>query len=171
MKTFIYKLFILTAIFTFSACSSSDDSNDDMEKEQEKGQVSLRINGVGLSDVKVELLREGIQDLGDGRVRILARNNDGYRVTFTLPSPVEKVQYSIAEYNINNSNVSSVTVVGEGIFLSKAGGRLTISNIIENGDCVTYIGNFSIDYRRQDNSAGEINVQGTFEMPTEACDL
>lgn len=170
MKTFIYKLFILAAILTLSACSSSDDSNDEMEKEPEKGHVSLRINGVGLSDATAELTRESITDLGDGRVRIIARNSDGYRLTFTLPSPVEKVQYGIANYSINDSSVSSVTVVDEGIFLSKAGGRLTISNIVENGDCITYTGSLSIDYRRQNNASGEINVQGTFEMPTAACE-
>ncbi len=171
MKTFINKLLFFSIIISLISCSSSDDNNqEEMEKEPEKGHVSLRINGVGLNDATAELTRESISDLGDGRVRIIARNSDGYRLTFTLPSPVEKVQYGIANYNINDSSVSSVTVVDEGIFLSKAGGRLTISNIVENGDCITYTGSLSIDYRRQNNASGEINVQGTFEMPTEACD-
>lgn len=170
MKKLIYNLILCTAIISFTSCSNSDDGGSEMEQEPEKGHVSLRINGDGFSDQKAELFREGIQDLGDGRVRILARSTSGYRITITLSAPIEKLQYSIADYNINNSGVSSVTVPGSGIYLSKAGGRVTISDIVESGDCTTYKGSLSITYRRQDNSPGEISVQGSFEMPTEACD-
>lgn len=173
MKRPFYYLLIFTLMLGISACSSDSEGGgeEQMQEETGVGDISLRFNGSGLSDETAKLFRENIEELdGGASIRISVRNMAGYRFIYRFPLPIEKLQYSTIDYNINKDFSSSVTVPGTGIFLSKSGGRLTITDIIENGDCVTYKGNLSINYRRQDNSPGELNVQGSFELPNFACE-
>ncbi|GGD09083.1 hypothetical protein GCM10011368_08770 [Hyunsoonleella pacifica] len=167
MKKLIYSLFLLSFIITLTSCSNSDDSDSQMEQDPEKNFASITINGDGFADLKLELDIVDIIDVENNRVRLDVRNQEGYRITFTLPAPVEKKQYTMIVYNNTMDNISSMSIPGSGIFLSKAGGTLNINEIIEDGDCKIFKGSINVEYDRQDNTPGDITVVGSFEIPSE----
>ncbi|TBN06728.1 hypothetical protein EYD45_02265 [Hyunsoonleella flava] len=169
MKKLIYNVFLLTIFISFSACSNSDDGEEEIMDEQLNTIFStLTIDGAGFTNLKVDLNRADVITLED-RVRLDVRNDEGYRITFTLPLPIEQKQYTMTVYNNTKDHISSMSIPDSGIFLSKAGGTLDVEQIIENGDCVTYRGKLNVEYDRQDNSPGDITVTGDFEILSGTC--
>ncbi|MGC6430850.1 MAG: hypothetical protein ACON5F_07400 [Jejuia sp.] len=165
MKSFFFGLLVLVSLFITTSCSSSDgDTMQEQQQEQlEGGLANLTINGIGLNNFNVVVDRASLIDEDDS-VRIDITNNEGYRIIFTVAKPIIQKQYTMITYNNTMDNISSMSIPVEGIFLSKAGGTLTITNITTAGEGTTYLGNFNVDYDRQDNSPGDINVTGTFEI-------
>jgi hypothetical protein len=168
-KSIIYLSITVFISLLFFNCSS-DDSNSDTKNEPilGSGHYSLRINGDGLNDELYEMTRDTIDVSGNG-VRFSASDINSNFFNFKLPNPIETLQYSVIEYSIGAVNTSNITLSGNGIYLSEDG-TIIISNIITDGQCQTFIGTLNINYRRQDNNPGTINVQGTFEVPYYGCD-
>lgn len=168
MKKLIYNVLILSVFISVASCSNGDEDSEIMDDQLDPTFSSLTIDGAGFTNLKVDLNQVDIVEL-ENRVRLDVRNDEGYRITFTLPLPIEKKQYTMIVYNNTKDHISSMSIPDSGIFLSKAGGTLDIEQIIANGDCVTYKGKLNVQYDRQDNSPGDITVVGAFEIPSEAC--
>lgn len=168
MKKIIVLLSLVSLAFS---CSSSDDSNDDDgPMDPVIGHYTLRVNGNGYSDERFEMFRDSIEHNGNN-VKYRASDNNFNSLYISLPTPIEiNTQYSIAPYNINNTSVASLIISGDGIYLSEDG-NVFFNEIVMDDGCVNYSGNFSINYRRQDNTPGNINVQGSFDVPTYACEM
>lgn len=166
MKSFFFSLLLLMSLIVVTSCSSSDsDTMQEQQQEQlEGGSANLTINGIGLNNFNVVVDRASLIEDDDSSVRIDITNNEGYRIVFTVAKPILQQQYTMITYNNTMVNISSMSIPEEGIFLSKPGGTLTITNITTDGEETTYSGSFNVDYDRQDNSLGDINVTGTFEI-------
>jgi hypothetical protein len=164
MKKLILSITIL-ATMLFS-CSSSDDDDDNGNNPPNNtliGHYSLRINGDGLNDELFTFDRDTIEG-GNLGLKFTSSDNSSNSLFFALPNAQEGIQYSIAPYVNNTTSTSSIILSGNGVYLS-VDGNVFINEIETNGDCATYKGNFTINYRRQDNTPGNINVQGSFEVP------
>lgn len=151
---------------SFTSCSeSNNDTMEEPQEELESGSADLTINGVGFNNFKVTLTRANVIE-DEGSIRLDITNSEGYRIVFTVASPVLQQEYTMIDYNNTMDNISSMSIPEEGIFLSIAGGTLNITSITENGNATTYLASFNVDYDRQNNSPGNINVSGTFEIKT-----
>lgn len=167
MKKLVFTTFILaTLIFS---CSSSDDSDGGPQDPMLQGHYSLRVNGDGFNDELFTFDRDTIEG-GNLGVKFTSSDNSNNSLFFAIPSVNEGTQYSIAPYVSNTTSTSSMILSGSGIYLSEDG-NVFITEVIVDGNCATYVGSFSINYRRQDNTPGTINVQGSFDVPVASvCD-
>ncbi|WCO03139.1 hypothetical protein [Psychroserpens ponticola] len=156
--------FCLLSLSLFIFSCSSDDSNYDNDDKPKSGHYTLIVNGDGLTDKSFVFNRDNILG-GDLGLKFTSSDDPNNNLYFVLPPPIEIGNYEIMPYNINNTSVSSVSIMGNGIYLS-VDGSITLSEIATADTCVTnYIGTININYRRQDNAPGAINVQGTFDIP------
>tara|TARA_R110002033_G_scaffold59870_1_gene109764 strand:- start:250 stop:774 length:525 start_codon:yes stop_codon:yes gene_type:complete len=162
-------IYLTVCVFTlFVGCSKSDDADEETDKPKETGDISMRVNGEGFSDTTFEMFRETV-GASDGKIRFSAKDDDNNTIDFYLPDPVEKLQYSIAPYVFGNVQTSSVILNKKGIYLSKDGNAY-VTDITVNGQCKTYKGSININYRRQDNAPGALNIQGKFDISIDGCD-
>ncbi|WP_323788891.1 hypothetical protein [Psychroserpens sp.] len=168
MKKFMYCLLIFTSVLF--ACSSDDSTNDQMmDGDPQIFHYSLRVNGDGFNDELFSFYRDSIESSNIG-LKFTSRDNPNNSLYFVLPSPIDTFQYGIAPYVNGETSVSSIILQDNGIYLSQDG-NVFISEIITDGNCTTIKGSLNINYRRQDNAPGNINVQGSFEVPTSSiCD-
>lgn len=168
MKKFMYIAFICS--FGLFTCSSDDDNNSGrMDDDPQTFHYSLRVNGDGYSDELFEFFRDSVENSNIG-LKFTSRDNPNNSLYFVLPNPIETFQYGIAPYVNGETSVSSIILQGDGIYLSQDG-NVFISDIITDGNCTTIVGSLNINYRRQDNAPGNINVQCSFEVPTTSiCD-
>jgi len=171
----IYKIYKMKNLFymlcfglLLVACSSSDD-DDDMDDDTQNAHYSLIVNGDGLLNERFELSRDALEG-GDIGLKFTSSDNDNNFLYFVLPHPIEISQYNIDAYNINNASVSSINIIGSGIYLS-VDGTVTLTEVITGANCIdNYIGSLNINYRRQNDAPGSINVQGTFNVPLAHCE-
>lgn len=153
----------------FVSCSSNDDSNDDMDDNSLIGHYSLRVNGDGFDDELFIFDRDTIE-FGNLGIKHISSDTNSNSLFFAIPSSEANSQYTIIPYVNNTTNTSSVILSENGIYLSEDG-TIFIEDIIMDGNCFTYKGSLDINYRRQDNNPGTINIQGSFEVPVASvCD-
>ncbi|MEW4924634.1 hypothetical protein [Algibacter sp. 2305UL17-15] len=160
--------FLLFFSLIFVSCSSSEDNNDDMDNMLQ-GHYSLRINGDGFNDELFIFDRDTIE-FGNLGIKHICSDNSSNSLFFAIPSADKDSQYTIVPFASNTTSTSSVILSGNGVYLSEDG-NIFIDEIITDGNCFTYKGSLNINYRRQDNKPGTINIQGSFEVPVASiCD-
>lgn len=159
---------ILFGLFIYS-CSSNDDGDTMDDPQLNTGHFSLRLNGAGFSDQRVEVFRDTINPTGN---KIIFSSSDdlGNGFSFAIPQPLETVQYSIGEYEFVNPSWAVYSGSNSGLFYSE-NGTVIISGIIDNGEnCSNIQGNLSIDFSLNGDENEILNIQGTFDVPTFNCE-
>ena len=168
MKKLVILFSLVSLVFS---CSSNDDNNDDGDPGMLQGHYTLRINGDGLSD-EIYLMDRDTVEGGSLGLKFTASDNNGNSLFFAIPTAEEGTQYSIVPYVSGTTSTASIILQGNGIYLSEDGNvTLTEVDINFEENCQITKGNFSINFRRQDNQPGTINVQGSFDVPTYSCGL
>ena len=168
MKTLKLLMLVVLSVTVF-CCSKSDDSSDG-DNNPQNGHFSLIVNGDGHTEERFELYRDTVETSSLG-LRFFASDDDNNTVYIVLPRPIELDNYGINAYNIYDTSVSSMSIMGNGIYLS-TDGYVTFTETASTENCDTdFKGSLNINYRRQDNASGTINVQGTINLPRyTACD-
>jgi len=152
------------------ACSSDDDSNDNQMMDPTlEGHYMLRINGNGFNDDLFLFDNDTINPVGSRIVYSSSSNSNDY-LSFYLPT-IEEGTYNIIPYVNGENNIASITIHDNGIYLCEDG-SITISEVTNNFElnCLIVKGNLNINFRRQDNASGNINVSGTFDVPSYNCE-
>jgi hypothetical protein len=151
-----------------TACSTEDDGSETPIGVNLQGHYSLRVNGAEFNDELFTMDRDTIE-AGNLGVKFTASDFSSNSLFFAIPTAEEGNQYSITAYSSNTTSTASLILSQSGIWLSEDG-SVTITEIEIDGNCQITKGNFAINFRRQDNQPGTLNVQGSFDVPTYSCD-
>ncbi len=165
-------IFATLCIVLFSwACSSSDDSDDgNPQMMNQDPHFTLRVNGNGYDDELFSLYRDTINASGNNVLIIASARNVTDYIALRLPT-IEEGTKTIVPYVSGDPNTASFVIQDDGIYLCEDG-TITVSEIVgayNSGNCYEMKGSLNINFRRQDNTPGNINISGTFDLPSAAC--
>lgn len=164
--------FILLCFTMLSFSCSSDDSNDDsqMMDPTQEGHFTLRVNGNGYDDELFVFNRDTISGSSNNILFLASSRNFTDYIAFRLPT-IDEGTNTIIPYVNGDINTCSFVIQDDGIYLSEDG-TITITESIGEysfGGCYQLKGSMNINFRRQDNTPGTINVSGTFDLPSVGC--